>query len=243
MGRLSGKVAIITGAARGQGAAEARLFAAEDAKVVITDISADGAAIAQELGANALFVRHDVASEADWNAVVASAVARFGQVDILVNNAAIYEPRPTHETNPALFDRHYRVNQLGAFLGMLAVLDVMSQAKSGSIINVSSGAGLRGAAGMFAYATTKWAVRGMTKCAAMDLAPRGIRVNAILPGLIDTPMLNANDPEALRGFIAAIPFGRLGATLEVAELAVFLACDAASYITGAEITVDGALCA
>ena len=239
MGKLDGKVAIITGAARGQGAAEARLFAAEGARVTLTDVNGDGAAVAEEIGAKAQFLRHDISDEGAWARVVAATEERFGRVDILVNNAAIYRPAPLQETSAELFDAHYRVNQLGVFLGMHAVLDAMTRAKAGSIVNISSEAGLRGHPGMFAYSATKWAVRGMTRCAAADLAPLGIRVNSIHPGIIDTPMLDANGPEVLKAFTSMIPLGRFGTVAEVANLVAFLASDAAGYITGAEITVDG----
>jgi 3alpha(or 20beta)-hydroxysteroid dehydrogenase len=241
MGRLQDKVAIITGAASGQGAAEARLFAAEGAKVVVTDISDAGAAVAAELGDAGVFVHHDVASESDWSAVVGKTLERFGRIDVLVNNAGVYKPANLVDTDHALWDLHYRVNQYSVFLGMKAVVATMTAAGRGSIVNISSQAGMNNMAGMFAYASSKWAVRGMTKLAASEFGGAGIRVNSVHPGIIDTPMLGTNTPERLKQFEALVPMGRLGTPDEVAELVLFLASDAASYVTGSEITIDGGI--
>jgi 3alpha(or 20beta)-hydroxysteroid dehydrogenase len=241
MGRLKDKVAIITGAASGQGAAEARLFAAEGAKVVMTDVDDAGREIAEEIGANALFLRHDVAEEDQWASVVGHALDRFGKIDILVNNAAVYRPFPFQQTDKALMDIHYRVNQLGVYFGMAAVLEPMTRNGGGSIVNISSGAGLKGTPGMFAYAGSKWAVRGMSRSAAVDLAPVGIRVNSVHPGLIDTPLIRNNPPEFLEFLTSLVPVKRLGEAEEVARTVLFLASDEASYVTGAEISVCGAI--
>ena len=238
MGRLEGKVAIITGAAGGQGEAEARLFISEGAKVILTDINDRGAAIAEELGENALFALHDVSREAAWERVVAQAIERFAKIDVLVNNAAVYRPRSFMETDRDLMDYHYSTNQLGVFLGMKAVLGPMSDAGGGSIVNISSIAGLRATPESFAYACSKWAVRGMTKCAALDLATRGIRVNSIHPGVIDTPMLDEHPPEYRKILIDMTPCKRIGAPSEVAQAVLFLASDAASYVSGAELAVS-----
>src|SRR4051812_2894857 len=195
MDRLKGKIILISGGARGQGAAEARLCAAEGAKVVITDLlEAEGQQLARELGDAAVFVRHDVTQEADWAAAIAAA-QRLGGLHGLVNNAGIYQPRTLMETDAALFERHMRVNQLGCFLGMKAVVPLMEQSGGGAIVNISSVAGLRGSPGAIAYSATKWALRGMTKAAAIDLAPRGIRVNSVHPGPIDTDMLKVRTAE------------------------------------------------
>ena len=241
MKALEGKVAIITGAARGQGAAEARLFVAAGANVVLTDVNSEGAALARELGGHAHFMVHYVADPEGWKAVVDDTVGRFSRLDILVNNAGVYRPATLRDTDQALWDLHYRVNQLGVFLGMRAVVDGMVASGGGSIVNVSSNAGMKNVGGMFAYATSKWAVRGMSKLAATELAPFKIRVNSIHPGLIDTPMLGANDAERMRMFEAMIPLGRVGSVDEVSRLVAFLASGSASYITGAEITIDGGI--
>ena len=244
MPRLRDKVAIITGAASGQGAAEARLFAAEGARVVIADINeVDAEALASEIGEAAIFLRLDVADEESWASVVAATIERFGKIDILINNAGVYRPRAFQETDKALMEFHYRVNVLGVFLGMKAVQTAMLANGGGAIVNTASGAGLRGYPGMFAYAGSKWAVRGLSKCAAVDLATTGIRVNVLLPGLIDTPMLAQNDPDYLEMISKLPPAGRLGRVEEVAEAALYLASDAASYTTGAEISVCGGLVA
>ena len=244
MARLAGKVAIITGAGSGQGAAEARLFAAEGAKVVVSDINEAAArAVADEIGAAAIAVRLDVSEEADWAKVVAEAQRAFGGVHVLVNNAGVYKPRPLQDTDRALLDLHYKVNVVGVFLGMKAVRQPMRDAGGGAIINIASGAGLKGFAGMFAYSGSKWMVRGITRCAALDLADDKIRVNVVLPGIIDTPMLAENPPEVLATFPNLPPVRRLGTVDEIARTVLFLASDEASYVMGAEIAVDGGLMA
>lgn len=237
--RLTGKVAIITGAAGGQGEAEARLFVAEGAQVMLTDILDKGEAVASELGDAAFFMRHDVADVAAWEKIVAETIRRFGMVDVLVNNAAMFNPKPFAETSAAELEQHFRVNQLGVFLGMQAVLKSMSEAGSGSIINISSISGVRNIPGQFAYAASKWAVRGMTGCAAAELGRVGIRVNSVYPGLINTPMLAGNSPETNAAYASMVPMGRIAEPKEVAEVVAFLASDAASYVNGAEIAVDG----
>jgi 3alpha(or 20beta)-hydroxysteroid dehydrogenase len=244
MNRLKDKIAIITGAASGQGAAEAKLFAAEGARVVLTDLNERaGRAIAAEIGAQALFVHHDVSDEKSWKSVLRATLDAFGKPTVLVNNAGIYKPRSFQETDAELLDIHYRVNVRGVFLGMQTVYPSMIEAGGGSIVNVASGAGARGYPGLFAYAGSKWMVRGLTKCSAVDLAKSAVRVNAILPGLIDTPMLGENSPDYLRQLTQLVPMGRLGSADEVAEAALYLASDAASYVSGAEIAVCGALMA
>lgn len=238
--RLDGKVAIITGAARGQGAAEARLFVREGAKVILSDIrEEEGRAVAAELDEAAIFVHHDVADKQGWQDIVNLALTRFGRIDILINNAGIYQPQTLRETTNELWEATYRTNQLGPFLGMKAVVAPMCEAGSGSIVNISSVGGIRGRAGLFAYTATKWALRGMTKSAAAELASLGIRVNAILPGIIDTPMISVNSPELMQQILADTPMGHLGKPEEVANAALFLASDESSFVTGADITVDG----
>ncbi len=242
MGVLEGKVAIITGAARGQGEAEARLFAREGAKVVLTDILSDlGARVAGEIGEAARFIKHDVASEADWETVIAGTLRAFGRIDILINNAAIYRPLGLEATTPAVFDEAYGVNQKGVFLGMRAVLEPMKAAGGGAIINTASVAGAKGTSGLFAYAATKWAVRGMTKAGALELARHGIRVNAILPGVIDTPMLEGVSARVTEAMLRATPLRRQGLVEEIAAAALYLASPGAGFVTGIDLFVDGGL--
>ena len=238
MPRLDGKVAIITGAAGGQGEAEARLFVAEGARVVLTDIQEKGSEVADQLGANAIFLAHDVSNASAWAMVVAETLKRFEKIDVLVNNAGIFRPKPLLETTASDMEDHFRVNQLGVFFGMQAVLKPMLQAKSGSIVNIASVSGIRNLPGQFAYAATKWAVRGMSGCAAAELGRDGIRVNTVHPGLIDTPMLALNTPDANARYARAVPLGRIADAREVAEVVAFLASDAAGYVTGADIAVD-----
>jgi 3alpha(or 20beta)-hydroxysteroid dehydrogenase len=239
MGRLDGKVCLITGAARGQGAAEAGLFAREGATVWLADVlDAQGERLAQRIGGT---YRHlDVSDEGGWTALVAELMARDGRVDVLVNNAGIFRGSRLLETSTEEFARVMDVNCKGVFLGMRAVAGPMREAGAGSIVNVSSLAGLVGAAGAFAYAASKWAVRGMTKSAAVELARRGVRVNSIHPGLIDTDMadqLGASRERLARG----IPLGRAASAEEVANLALYLASDESSYSTGSEFIVDGGM--
>ena len=241
MTRLDGKVAIITGAARGQGANEARRFVAEGARVMLTDLNPEGAKVAAELGEAAAFLHHDVGDPAAWATVVEATVTRFGKLDILVNNAGVFQPAAIVDTTPETFDLHYRVNTLGVFLGIRAAIPAIAAGGGGSIVNISSIAGIRGWPGMIAYGATKWAARGLTQCAARELAPQRIRVNSIHPGLVDTPMLDDHDPEALKAFAAAVPFGRMGTVDDVAEMVIFLASDLSGYMTGAEIVIDGGL--
>jgi 3alpha(or 20beta)-hydroxysteroid dehydrogenase len=239
MGRLDGKIILISGGARGQGAAEARLFVAEGARVVIGDVLEDqGRQLAAELGQNAAFVRHDVTSETDWAAALQAAAA-LGGLHGLVNNAGIYQPRSMLETDVALFERHVRINQLGPFLGMKAVVPLMEKSGGGSIVNISSTAGLRGSPGAFAYSATKWALRGMTKAAAVDLAPRRIRVNSIHPGPIDTEMLNVRTPEENAERLLQVPMKRMGTVDEIAHLVLYFLADESGYVTGAEVAIDG----
>jgi 3alpha(or 20beta)-hydroxysteroid dehydrogenase len=239
MDRLKGKIILISGGARGQGAAEARLFVAEGARVVIGDVlEAEGRHLATELGDAATFVTQDVTREEDWNKAIAAAAA-WGGLHGLVNNAGIYQPRTLMETDAALFERHMRINQLGCFLGMKAVVPLMEQSGGGSIANISSTAGLRGSPGAFAYSATKWALRGMTKAAAADLAPRKVRVNSIHPGPIDTDMLKVRTPEQNEQRLRLVPMKRMGTAEEVANLVLYLLSDESGYVTGAEIAIDG----
>ncbi len=241
MGRLDGKVCLITGAARGQGAAEARLFASEGAEVWLTDVlDAQGAAVADEIGGH---YRHlDVRDESAWTDLVQEISGTSGRLDVLVNNAGIFDTGRHFEIDAVAFQRVMDVNCLGVFLGMKAVSPVMREQGSGSIINISSLAGLTGGVGAFAYTTSKWAVRGMTKAAAAENGRRNVRVNSIHPGLIDTDMLHqlpGSQDEAR--LTRRIPLGRAAQAEEVASLALFLASDESSYSTGAEFVIDGGL--
>jgi 3alpha(or 20beta)-hydroxysteroid dehydrogenase len=248
MDRLRGKVALITGAARGQGATEARLFAAEGAKVVLGDVlDGDGEVVAKELGDGvAVYVHHDVTDKAGWDAIVRTAVDTFGRLDILVNNAGIFRITPLATTTAEDYLTVTNVNQLGTFLGMQAVMKAMADSGGGSIVNLSSIAGLRGSAGTIAYSASKWAVRGMTKVAALELAPFKIRVNSIHPGIIDTPMLNdllITDDAAKQAIGGRIPIGGVATADQVARLALYLASDESDHSTGAEFIVDGGITA
>jgi 3alpha(or 20beta)-hydroxysteroid dehydrogenase len=242
-GRLEGKVAIITGAAGGIGAASARRFAREGASLLLTDAHASGAQqLAQEIGGGASSRAHDVASEADWQAVVASALQTHGRIDILLNNAGVFLVAPLADTSLEDFRRVIDVNAVGVFLGMRAVAPSMVERRAGSIVNVSSVAGLGGSPYLTAYAASKWAVRGMTKVLAKELAPHGVRVNSLHPGQIDTDM-NARQrektPELVERLVRAIPMRRIGTPDEVADAALYLACDESVYVTGSELVVDG----
>src|SRR6267378_214459 len=210
MARFDNKVVLVSGGARGQGAAEARLLVAQGAKVVIGDVlDNQGQSLAVELGPAASFVRHDVTSEADWARAV-EAAEKLGGLHGLVNNAGIYQPAALMETDDALWQRHIQINQYGCFLGMKAVVPAMERSGGGSIVNISSVAGLKGSPGSFAYAATKWALRGMTKSAAIDLGGRKIRVNSVHPGPIDTDMIAFRTPEQREERIKQVPMHRYG---------------------------------
>lgn len=237
---------MITGGARGMGASEAQLFIDEGANVVITDVlETEGAKTAERLspdGSRCVFMRHDVTSESDWDAVVKQAIDKFGRIDILVNNAGIFERGSVLDTSLADFDRTMSINVTGVFLGMKAVAPHMVGRKQGSIINISSVAGLNGTPGFLAYGASKWAVRGMTKGVAKELAPFGVRVNSIHPGIIDTPMLQTFDAagEGVREAVRTrIPLGYEAEPVHVARLALYLGSDDSAYSTGSEFIVDG----
>jgi 3alpha(or 20beta)-hydroxysteroid dehydrogenase len=244
MGRLDNKVAIVTGGSQGQGAAEAELFVTEGARVVIADISdADGEALAERLGANAVYRHLDVTDEGQWTAVVADTVEQWGTVDVLVNNAGRYKSRAIENETIDNYQVSINLNQIAPFLGIRAVLAVMKANGGGSIINISSTAGLRGGALGLAYNSTKFAVRGLTKAAALELAPERIRVNAVLPGIIDTPSSLRIRPEMREQMQAATPLRRWGQAEEVANLVLFLASDESSFCTGGDYLADGGACA
>ncbi|MGH9275684.1 MAG: SDR family NAD(P)-dependent oxidoreductase, partial [Acidimicrobiales bacterium] len=225
-GRLEGKVALITGAARGQGEAEARRFVAEGASVLLTDVlDEQGEAVAASLGDAAAYRHLDVTSEEDWVAAVADAEERFGPVSVLVNNAGILDFSPVHKQDMARFRLVLEVNLVGTMIGMKTVAPSMKRAGGGSIINISSNAGIVGIPTGSAYVASKWAVRGLSKTAALDLGRIGVRVNSVHPGGIDTPMTDFGTGES--GWAKALPMGRMGKPDEVANVVAFLASDEA----------------
>lgn len=243
MARLEGKVAIITGAAQGMGAAHVKKFIAEGAKVVMTDLNEEkGQALANELGENALFVKQNVTSAEDWETVVAEAEKAFGPVNVLVNNAGITMAKSILQTTEEEYRRIVDINQVSVFLGVKAVIPSMQQAGGGSIVNISSMNGL--VAGAIGYTDTKFAVRGMTKAAAMECAHYGIRVNSVHPGVIATPMVVQEDTKAaVEEFAKHIPMKRVAEAEEVSNMVLFLASDDASYSTGSEFVIDGGMTA
>lgn len=246
MTRLAGKVAIVTGGAQGQGEAICRAFVAEGAEVVIADIADDlGKALATELGEHAHFAHLDVSDEDNWAAVVSEAVETFGPVTTLVNNAGILMFAELTRTETAAFERIFRINQLGCFLGMRTVTPVMAENGGGSIVNTSSIEGLKGMPTLVAYVGTKFAIRGMTKAAAMELGPKGIRVNSVHPGMIRTPMIEGHvGGDAGYEFVGQkIPLRRTGLPEDMAGIYVYLASDESAYATGAEFVVDGGVTA
>jgi len=242
MGKLSGKVALITGGARSMGAATARLFVEEGARVVVADVlEAEGQALAAELGESAVFQKLDVSVEAEWLAAVERATSHFGGIDVLVNNAGILKFSALLDTSLAYFERVLHVNLSGCFLGMRSVAPHMIAKGRGAIVNISSIDGMKGANSVGAYAASKWGVRGLTKVAALEFGHKGVRVNSVHPGGVDTPMGNPNGvgTEELNKLYTAVPLQRVGQPIEVARASLFLASDDASYINGAELTVDG----
>ncbi|MFF4581384.1 SDR family NAD(P)-dependent oxidoreductase [Streptomyces sp. NPDC001389] len=260
MGKLDGRVVVITGAARGQGEQEARLFAAEGARVVLGDVlDEQGAAVAEEIaeetaeewgGDRVRYVRLDVSREEDWAAAVAVAKEAFGRVDGLVNNAGILRFNELTSTPLEEFRQVVQVNQVGAFLGIKAIAPEIEAAGGGTIVNTSSYTGLTGMAYVGAYAATKAAILGLTRVAALELAAKNIRVNAMCPGAVDTPMANPGllDPAGLTDearesmadlYRRVVPLGRVGRPEEIARLALFLTSEDSSYITGQPFVIDG----
>jgi len=239
MKRFENKVALITGAAHGQGAEEARRWVDDGGFAFIADVDdAAGQRHAAALGANAAYLHLDVANEDDWIKAMA-AVTAWGPLHGLVNNAAIYRPQPLLDTTVESFDQHVQINLRGCFLGMKYGAQAMARHGGGSIVNISSSAGLRASPGSFAYCATKWGVRGMTLSAAASLAAQGIRVNAVYPGPIATDMLKVRSAEQLAERLKRVPLGRMGTPGEVAAMVLFLLSDDSAYMTGAEIAVDG----
>jgi 3alpha(or 20beta)-hydroxysteroid dehydrogenase len=245
MGRLDGKVAIMTGGARGMGASHAKKFLEEGAKVMITDIlEKEGEAMSSELGGNIKFMKHDVTKASEWEKGVAETESAFGPVSVLVNNAGIALLKPIDEITEEDYRRVVDINQVSVFLGMKYVHPSMKKAEKGSIINISSVSGLRGNTGSVAYDASKFAVRGMTKSAAIEFGAEGIRVNSIHPGIIETPMIMQEDAKDLvRELAKAVPLKRTAQPSEVSNLVVYLASDESSYSTGSEFVIDGGMTA
>lgn len=245
MPALDGKTALITGAAMGMGASHARKFIEEGARVILTDVSAEGAALAAELGDDALFLEHDVSDPDSWARVVSEGRKTFGVITVLVNNAGIAGPRvPTAELAVEDYLRIMGVNANGTFFGMRAVIPGMVEAGGGSIVNISSTAGLTFNEGTpnLAYPASKFAIRGMTKAAAVEYARFGIRVNSVHPGGVMTPMVAKGlTDEARKAIEATIPMGRFAEPHELSEVVAFLASDASSYMTGSAVLADGGL--
>jgi len=245
MGRLDGKVALITGGARGMGKSHVRHFVAEGARVVFGDVLDErGAAVAAGLGEQSCrYLHHDVTSEEDWAAAVDLAVGVFGKLDVLVNNAGILAFATIADMPLAEFRRILEVNAVGCWLGMKAVIDPMTKAGGGSIINISSTEGFTGAAGLSAYSASKFAVRGMTKAAAQELGHAGIRVNSVHPGGVLTRMVidSASERGDGEAFMRSVPLARFAEPVEISRLVAYLASDESSYSTGSEFIADGGL--
>ena len=239
MGRFDNRVYLVSGGSRGLGEAQARQIVAEGGKVIIGAVLVEeGQSLAAELGDACLFQKLDVTSEAQWDKAVALAET-VGKLHGLVNNAGVFTPLGLMDTDVAQFERHMRVNQLGTFLGMRAVFKALERTGSGSIVNISSAAGLRGRPNAFAYTGTKWAVRGMTKSAALEFAEKNVRVNSVHPGQIDTDMLKVRSVEENQRQIQRMPIKRIGTKEEIAKLVLFLLSDDSSYMTGSEVAIDG----
>jgi 3alpha(or 20beta)-hydroxysteroid dehydrogenase len=241
-GRLAGKVAIITGAARGIGGATAKLFAAEGAKIVIADLLEDeGRALAKAIGDAAFYCRTDVTDEDDWQNLADAAREKFGAVDVLVNNAGIGLFKTLFDTTKAEFERVLAINLTGVFLGIHTLGPRMVELGHGSIVNISSNEAMRGVNGLGAYAASKWGVRGLTKVAAMELGHKNVRVNSVHPGGTDTNLANPlkRSADELQPTYTIQPIQRIGKPHEIAAVSLFLASDEASYVCGAEFAVDG----
>lgn len=239
--RLADKVAVVTGGASGIGEATVRKFVAEGAKVVIGDLNKErGQALAEELGEAAIFVAIDVTKASDWEEVKKQALEAFGTVDVLVNNAGISVAQSLLTMTEEQYRKILEINQVSVFLGMQKIAPIMIEKGAGSIINTSSINGLK--AGAIGYTDSKFAVRGMTKAASAELAPQGVRVNSIHPGIIETPMTMEGDAvEQIKAYTNFVPMKRMAQAEEVANLMLYLASDESSYSTGSEFIVDGGL--
>jgi 3alpha(or 20beta)-hydroxysteroid dehydrogenase len=242
VGDLTGTVAIVTGAARGQGAEFARVLCERGASVLLSDVrDAEGEETAAALGERAAFAHLDVADPGAWDAAIAAAETCFGKLTALVNNAGINRPGTLPETDDENWDSHIAINQTGPFYGMRAAAPAIERAGGGAIVNICSGSALYGSHKFFAYSASKWALRGMSRSAANELAPRGIRVNAIFPGLVDTAMVAETGHVPDAATMARIPLGRMGRPVDVANTVAFLVSPESAYLTGAEIVVDGGM--
>ncbi|WP_213809666.1 glucose 1-dehydrogenase [Jeotgalicoccus sp. WY2] len=243
MTRLMDKVAIVTGGARGMGESHVRRFVEEGAKVVFTDINEEvGEKLASELGDSTLFVKHDVTDEAGWQEVVEKTEAAFGPVNVLVNNAGISMSKSIFDMSVEDYKKIIDINQVSVFLGIKAVLPSMQKAEGGSIVNISSMNGIVG--GAVGYTDSKFAVRGLTKAAALQVGHLGIRVNSVHPGVIETPMVTEGDAvEQIKEFAKHIPMRRMAQSEEVTNMVLFLASNESSYSTGSEFIIDGGLTA
>ena len=241
MNRLKDKVAIITGGAAGMGESHVRLFVEEGAKVVFTDINAEaGQKIAEELGENTHFVQHDVVNEEGWEKVVTETEEKFGPVDVLVNNAGVSTVLSVENSSLEDYMKIVNINQVSVFLGTKYVIPSMKKAGKGSIVNISSINGLSG--GAVGYTDTKFAVRGMTKAAARELAQYNIRVNSVHPGVTNTPMVqNSEAFDQIQAMVGMIPMKRMAEPSEISQLVLFLASDDSSYSTGSEFISDGGI--
>lgn len=244
MGRLNNKIAVVTGAARGMGAATCRLFAAEGARVVIADVlETEGRALAAELGDVARFSRLDVTDESAWQSLVEETERSLGPIDVLVNNAGVLLFRTLRDTAKSDFERVININLTGTFLGLHTVGSRMCDRGRGSIVNISSADGMKGSNGLGAYSASKWGIRGLTRVAAMEFGHQGVRVNSVHPGGIDTAMGNpyGEKREDVNKRYSMVPMQRVGGPEEVAYTSLFLASDESSYLCGAEIAVDGGM--
>jgi 3alpha(or 20beta)-hydroxysteroid dehydrogenase len=243
MGRLEGKVALISGAARGQGAAEARLFVREGAKVVIGDVLEDeGEAVAHELGDDAVFLKLDVTSEAAWREAIASTVDAFGGLTVLVNNAGVLGSfTRIVDSDVERFMRVLSINLLGTFLGIKTAAPAMRDSGGGAIVNISSTAGMWGVPFAADYTASKFGVRGLTKVAALELGHDGIRVNSVHPGGVLTDMVKAVGDDGQSDYYRKLPAGRIGTVDDIANLVLFLASDESAYCTGTEFVIDGGM--
>jgi 3alpha(or 20beta)-hydroxysteroid dehydrogenase len=245
-GRLAGKVAIVSGGARGIGEATTRALVREGAQVVIGDLlDAEGEALVAELGPSTRYCHLDVRIESDWQRIVAQTTEAFGSVDVLVNNAGVMVVCPLEASTKEMFERTFQVNVLGPFLGTQSVIEPMRRAGGGSVVTVSSVSGHTGTMGLTAYSASKAGNAAITKCAAMELGPDHIRVNAVVPGGIETPMSQGPEFEGIdtSSTYLRLPIPRIGQPEEVAEAVLFLASDASSYMTGTELIIDGGMLA